>query len=166
MSTTNWRGEIVSLHLTGEGTESQAPLSELHLMPGKSFWRFLLGNLPLNKRYNHVINQLPGPSRVTLVEVEVVEALENWYQMALEPRDTLRNIVTRNVPLSSLIGERFRMGEIIVRGVSLCQPFPDLDVLIQEGLPDELKYLISRGGLVAEVRTEGTVRVEDQVHPC
>ncbi|MGH7478341.1 MAG: MOSC domain-containing protein [Candidatus Methylomirabilales bacterium] len=104
----------------------------------------------------------PRPNReVTLIEVEAIEALAREYKIALEPGAARRNIVTRGVPLNHLVGREFRVGDVTVRGLRLCEPCAHLERLSHSGVREAL---IHRGGLRAQILTDGTIRVGDSIH--
>lgn len=103
----------------------------------------------------------PGPHReVTLIEIEAVEALKRDYEIELDPGNSRRNILTRGVPLNHLVGREFQVGEVTMRGIRLCEPCAHLAQLTRQ---DVLKSLVHRGGLRAQVLTEGIIRVGDTI---
>src|SRR5579864_455315 len=54
--------------------------------------------------------QKPGTGQeVTMIEIESLEALKRDYGIDLDPGETRRNIVTRGVALSHLVGREFRV---------------------------------------------------------
>ena len=104
-----------------------------------------------------------GPQReVTLVEAEALEALAaNGIDVTLG--DSRRNIVTRDVPLNHLVGGEFTVGDVRLRGVKLCEPCAHLERV--SGKPIRAP-LVHRGGLNAQILSEGVVRVGDAVRPA
>ena len=68
--------------------------------------------------------------------------------------DARRNIVTRGVDLNSLVGRRFLIGDVECLGQRLCEPCAHLERLTG---PGTLKGLIHRGGLRADILTDGAV---------
>jgi MOSC domain-containing protein YiiM len=105
----------------------------------------------------------PGLGRdVTLIEIEAIEALKRDYGIELALGDSRRNIVTSGVPLNHLVGQNFKVGEVTLRGIRLCEPCSHMEKLSAKGV---LRGLIHRGGLRAEIMTGGTIRVEDPVLP-
>jgi MOSC domain-containing protein YiiM len=102
-----------------------------------------------------------GPDReVTLIEAEALEALQSEEGIGLGPGESRRNIVTRGVPLNHLVNREFRVGEVVLRGIRLCEPCQHLESLTQTGV---LKGLIHRGGLRAQILRDGSVNVGDPV---
>lgn len=84
--------------------------------------------------------------------------------MALEPADTRRNLVTRGVRLNELVGRRFRVGEVTLKGVRLCETCGHLEQLAGTKLRP---FLAGRAGLRAGIVIGGVIRVGDaiQVEP-
>ncbi|HLW84552.1 MAG TPA: MOSC domain-containing protein [Candidatus Sulfotelmatobacter sp.] len=104
----------------------------------------------------------PEPEyELTLIESEAVEALRRDYEISLAPGDARRNIVTRGVPLNHLVGREFSIGAVKVRGIRLCEPCDHLQRLTGASV---IKGLLHRGGLRAQVLSQGTIRVGDAVH--
>lgn len=97
---------------------------------------------------------------LTLIEAEAIEAVEREADIDLDFSDHRRNVTTRGVALNHLVGERFRVGEIVCQGVMLCEPCSHLQSLTEEGV---LEALIHRGGLRADIVEGGTIRAGDEV---
>jgi len=78
----------------------------------------------------------------------------------MNPGDARRNIVTRDVPLNHLVGREFQIGDVKLQGLRLCEPCSHLESLT--GLP-VIKSLRHRGGLRAQILTQGIIRVGDAI---
>src|SRR3982074_2640295 len=103
----------------------------------------------------------PEPDyELTLIEVEAIEALRRDYQVELLAGDARRNIVTRDVPLNHLVGREFAIGEVRIRGIRLCEPCDHLQRVTGKQL---IKGLRHRGGLRAQILTQGTIHVGDSI---
>ena len=100
----------------------------------------------------------PGAREVTLFEAEVLEQLRAEHGIALGPAEHRRNLTTRGVRLRPLIGQRFRVGQVLLEGVKDCPPCEHLEHLVSKPV---LAPLIDRGGLRARVLEGGTIRVGD-----
>jgi MOSC domain-containing protein YiiM len=101
----------------------------------------------------------PLPDReLTLIEAEAIEALRRDYSVELAPGEARRNVITRGVALNHLVGRDFQIGEVKVRGIRLCEP---CDHLQQVTGRQVVKGLLHRGGLRAQILTQGTIRVGD-----
>ena len=82
----------------------------------------------------------------------------------LAPEEARRNIVTRGVDLNALVGKRFRVGEVECLGQRLCEPCAHLERLTAlAGKPGSLRALIHKGGLRADVLSDGAIRVGDRI---
>lgn len=148
------KGAVVSIHTANAATEPLRSVDEVHAVPGKG----LEGD-----RYFKQAGTFskPLPDReVTLIEIEAIEALEHEQGIRLEPGEGRRNIVTRGVPLSDLIGREFQVGEVLLRGLGPCEPCSHLEKLTQRGV---IRGLAHRGGLRAQILTSGMIRVGDEV---
>jgi len=104
----------------------------------------------------------PSGYDLTLIELEAIAAVERQADIALEPGEHRRNVETRGVALNHLVGERFRVGDVVCRGARLCEPCNHLQGLTEEGVLDAL---VHRGGLRADVVESGTIRPGDAVEP-
>src|SRR4051795_985279 len=96
----------------------------------------------------------PG-SALTLVDADVLDALGRDI-------DHRRNVVVRGTDLNALVGHEFLVGEGRCRGRRLCEPCAHLDRLNGGGV---LRPLVHRGGLRADIITDGTIRVGDPLTP-
>jgi MOSC domain-containing protein YiiM len=65
-----------------------------------------------------------------------------------------RNIVTRGIELNTLVGQRFKIGDVECVGRRLCEPCAHLERLTHKGV---LRKLIHRGGLRADILTTGNI---------
>jgi MOSC domain-containing protein YiiM len=100
---------------------------------------------------------------LTLIEAEVLETLE-LPAGRLAPEAARRNVVTRGIDLNALVGERFTVGAVECFGQRLCEPCALLERLTaQAGKPGTLRALIHRGGLRADILSDGEIRVGDEI---
>ena len=103
----------------------------------------------------------PEPDfELTLIEAEAIEALQRDYHITISSGDARRNLVTRGVALSHLVGREFQIGAVKVRGIRLCEPCSHLEAILGQPV---IKGLRHRGGLRAQILTEGTIRAGDAV---
>ena len=97
---------------------------------------------------------------VTLVEAESLEMLARDHAIELGPGGTRRNITTRGVRLNDLVGKTFRVGDVVMTGVKLCEPCEHLQAMV--GRP-VIKPLTHKAGLRAMLLGSGVIRVGDAV---
>lgn len=102
-------------------------------------------------------------SDLTLIEREVLAAVERDHGIDLEPGAHRRNVTTAGVALNHLVGERFRVGDTVCVGEELCEPCSYLERhLEREGVREAL---VHRGGLRARIVEGGSIAVGDAVVP-
>ena len=107
-------------------------------------------------------SEKPGTGRqITLIETEAIEAYEAELGESLTATETRRNLVTRGVRLNDLVGREFLVGEVRVLGCRLCEPCTHLVRLT--GKEQVLPGLAKRGGLRAELLSDGVIRVGDRI---
>ena len=92
--------------------------------------------------------------QLTLVDADVLDSVDLPWEQAR------RNIVTRDVDLTSLVGRRFGVGDAECIGRRLAEPCAHLEKLTRPGL---LRPLVHRAGLRADILTGGTIALGDQV---
>jgi MOSC domain-containing protein YiiM len=91
---------------------------------------------------------------LTLIEAEALE------DVSLTGAQSRRQVVVRGVRLNDLVGRRFRVGDVECVGVKWCEPCRHLQSLTRPGI---IKDLIHRGGLRADILTDGQICVGDPV---
>lgn len=106
-------------------------------------------------RHFHDDGAKPGKA-LTLIEAENVEAV------GLPPGGARRQVTVRGVDLNALVGKRFRVGDVECYGVHLCEPCAHLQSITRPGIIEDLLH---RGGINADILTDGTISVGDAVTP-
>lgn len=145
-------GTVEAIQLAAEEKGEITQVTEVRAVAGRG----LEGD-----RYFVPEGQTQEPKKqITLFEAEAAEAVNRDYEIEMVPADTRRNIVTRGVSLNHLVGVEFRVGEVTLRGMKLCEPCGRMQRLAQKKL---LKPLVHRGGLRAEILTSGTIRAGDNI---
>ena len=97
----------------------------------------------------------PGQA-LTLIEAEAPE------DVGLTGAHSRRQVAVRGVRLNDLVGRRFRVGDVECAGVELCKPCRHLQQLTRPGI---ITDLIHRGGLNADILTDGQFRVATEFRP-
>jgi MOSC domain-containing protein YiiM len=147
-------GTVESIHIASAAKVPMRAVDQVQATPGVGLEgdRYALGQGTFFK---------PQPDvELTLIEAEAIEALRRDYQVELAPGEARRNVVTRGVALNHLAGREFLIGDVKIRGIRLCEPCGHLQALTGRPL---IKGLIHRGGLRAQILSEGTIRVGDTV---
>jgi MOSC domain-containing protein YiiM len=150
-------GTVVSLHISPRAEEPMTSVPAVRAVPGKGLER---------DRYHDLRGTYSKPAspdrEVTLIEEEAVAALRRDYEVAFDAGDSRRNIVTRGVALNHFVGRDFRVGEVTLRGIRLCEPCRHLEQVT--GRPVRAG-LVHRGGLRAQILAAGTIRAGDPIEP-
>jgi MOSC domain-containing protein YiiM len=97
---------------------------------------------------------------LTLIEAEQLEAITLSSGHTPNAEDARRNIVTRGIDLNALVGRRFSVGDVECAGRRLCEPCAHLERLTEVGL---LRALVHRGGLRADIVTDGRIAIGDEI---
>ena len=85
-------------------------------------------------------------------------------ELGLTPAHARRNVVTRGIDLNALVGRRFTIGDVECFGQRLCEPCAHLERLITAaGKPGVLRALIHKGGLRADLLSDGEIRVGSSI---
>src|SRR3954470_25046828 len=152
-----WRGSVEAIHIGREAARELTPVTEIRAVPGRGLEgdRYFFGTGTYSKH--------PGSGReITLIEAEAIEAIASEANIALPSGASRRNIVTRGGPLNHLVGQRFRVGEVVLEATRLCEPCAHLEALAGKGLIGALTH---RGGLRTVILDGGTIRLGDRIEP-
>ena len=148
---------IVSIHVTSTATAPVASIKEVLAVPGRG----LEGDRYFDGTGTFSAELHGRDSELTLIEIEKVHELNREYGVEIEPGDARRNVVTRGISLNDLVGQDFRIGEVRIRGLRLCEPCNHLAKLM--GDRRVLDGLVHKGGLRAQILTRGIIRVGDAI---
>ncbi len=151
----------MSIHIAPEASAPMVSVPEARAVAGRGLEgdRYFLGTGFYSPRPSH------GGREVTLIETEalfdgIVSAAGTTLGIKLDPGQSRRNIATVGVPLNHLVGRRFRVGAVLMRGTRLCEPCKHLEELTRPGV---MGGLIHRGGLRAQILADGLIRVGDPI---
>ena len=149
-----WSGTVESIHIAPAAKAPTLAVDQAEAVPGVG----LAGDRYFLKQGTFF---KPEPDfELTLIEAEAIEAAQREYRVTLAPGAARRNVVTRGVPLNHLVGREFLVGGVKVRGIRLCEPCSHLEALT--GVP-VIKAFRHRGGLRAQILTQGLIRIGDAV---
>lgn len=148
-------GHVAALVIGPKRREPLTRVPQVHAFAGRG----LEGD-----RYLSTILYGRASRDLTLIELEAIEALRETHGVVLGVEEARRNVVTRGVRLDTLVGRRFRLGEVECIGIETCPPCPYLERLTRPGV---MGGLDGRGGLRASISTDGVIRTGDPlwIHP-
>jgi MOSC domain-containing protein YiiM len=150
------QGRVLAIHRTDSAGAPMEALTQAEVTAGTGLVgdRYALGV--------GTYSDTPSPGGGRELTLVAAEALDELAAEGLEVshEETRRNVLTRGVDLGSLLGQRFRIGDVELEGVRPCKPCNYLGELADKPLREALT---DRGGLRANVLTSGTIRVGDEV---
>ncbi|MFE1599142.1 MOSC domain-containing protein [Methylobacterium sp. ID0610] len=157
---TGWRGVLLHIHVAPAASYEMEELAEATCVAGRGIEgdRYFAGSGSYSAK--------PDVREVTLIEQEALDALARndpplqQGPLTLLPGDHRRNLTVRGVPLNHLVGRRFRVGAVILRGGRLNFPCKYLEELL--GLPVYLP-LYNRSGLNCGIEQGGIIRPGDPI---
>src|SRR5438034_5958390 len=144
-------GHVEAIFVASEPGELPAPVERVRAYAGRG----LEGN-----RYYWEDGDAPPGRGITLIAAEAVAAVALQGDVSVEPAATRRNVLTRGIDVNNLVGKRFRIGDVECEGVELCEPCGHLESMTQPGV---IKALVHRGGLNADILSDGEINLGDPV---
>lgn len=117
---------------------------------------------------NFGLSKWPGQN-LTLIEAEEIESFLNEYHLPHDLTLSRRNLITRGVRLNDLVGKEFRLGDVVLKGVELCEPCSSLGARLSTLAGSELspklviQRFMGRGGLRVDALTSGIIKLGAQV---
>jgi MOSC domain-containing protein YiiM len=150
-------GEVVAIHVASGAGAPMQPLASAEAIAGEGLRgdRYQTG-----AGFYSAVPTDPGARELTLIAEETLAAVLAETGIDLPLHEHRRNITTRGIDLPSLLGQRFRLGEVICEGVRDCPPCNHLEKLTGKAV---LAPLVHRGGLRARIVIGGTIRVGDTI---
>ena len=153
-----WQGELLHIHVALIAAAPMTALHDARLVAGVGIegdrYATRLGKY---SNSHHIDRQ------VTLIEVEVLEAIARDRSIELAPHEHRRNLTTRGVPLGHLVGQYFRIGECVLYGGRLNVPCLYLENLTGKKV---FKPLLNRSGLNCRIVVGGTIHQNDRIEWC
>lgn len=150
------QGEVLDIFIAGVAGEPMQSVQSVQAVQGRG----LKGDRKYNAGAIAALGSKDAARQLTLIESESLDALARETSITLQPNESRRNLLTRGIALNHLVGKEFNVGVVRALGIRLCEPCGHLESMTKEGV---LKGLIHRGGLRAQVLTEGTIHVGDPI---
>ena len=163
MNTT--RGRVLAIHITPQAEGDLKPVDSIRAHPGRGLEgdRYFNISGTFNKPGKHPREKLHPSQEATLIEIEALEGLEREHGLNVSPAESRRNILTQGIALNDLLQKEFVVGGVKMKGVKLCHPCDYLESRTHAGVKAGLE---NRGGLRAQILTEGVIRVGDEIAPA
>lgn len=149
-------GKVTEILIADSPDSPPRSLELAHAVPG-------LG-LEGDRYFGGVGTFSPHPQRpdfeLTLIQREHIDEFSRSTGISFGPSDARRNLVTTGVDLNALVGREFWVGAVRIRGMRLCEP---CNYLAKQTSPSVLRGLLHKGGLRAQILTQGDIRVGDPI---
>ena len=153
-------GNLLYIHIAPEGSADMVELEEAELVTGKGI---------VNDRYynqNGTYSKILDIRDITLIENEALEALASNQPplqekpIILKPIEHRRNLTTLGVPLNYLVGKKFQIGDVILKGGRLNFPCKHLADLLNKPV---VLPLYNRSGLNCSIEKGGIIKKGDKI---
>jgi len=148
-------GKVVGIYIARNQGDQTVNVDRIHVIPGMG----IEGDRYFKKQ-NEVEGQSKTGHEITLIEVEAIESMRLNDGIQITPQESRRNIITNGISLNELVSHIFFIGEIKLRGVRLCEP---CQYLANKTDPRILYAMVHRGGLRADILTEGDIHINDSI---
>jgi MOSC domain-containing protein YiiM len=155
-----WLGAVAHLHITARAFLPMRMQEAITLVAGRGIEgdRYMLG---IEEGF---YSAKPEEGRqVTLFEEEALECIWRDHGIELLPEEHRRNVTTRGVPLTHLVGRRFRLGPCLLEATRLSIPCRHIEEILEKPVFDPM---INRSGLNCRILEGGVVRLGDAISPA
>ncbi|MGH7481575.1 MAG: MOSC domain-containing protein [Longimicrobiales bacterium] len=152
------QGRVAGLFIASERGQPLRAVASVRAVPGwglegDRYWG-----------YSRRLSRDPGRAcAITLIAAEALDVAAREHGLELAPIEARRNVLTRHVDLNALVDRDFSVDEVWLRGLMLCEPCNHLRKLTGK---EVLRPLVHRGGLRAEILSEGMIRVGAAITVC
>ncbi len=149
-------GKILGIYISPNRGDPTIWMEQVHVIPGMGIEGDRYFQSPGEP------NALQRTGReITLIEMEAIDGMARD-GIQISPAQTRRNLVTSGISLNDLVGKQFSVGDIQLRGVRLCEP---CDYLASRTHPGVKQSMTHRGGLRADILSEGYIHINDPITP-
>ena len=151
-------GKIVKLLISKDPKSAMLSLNQIVLEAGKG----IFGDRYYNQEGTFSNKGEIEPDRdVTLIEIEKIDALNKEHNLDITAEDLRRNIVVSNCDLNSLVDKEFQIGEVVLKGLRLCEPCKYLSDKLNN--KEVLSQMIHKAGLRAQIIKSGSIDLNSQL---
>ena len=149
-------GKIIAIFVAPTQHADQLEVEAVQLKTGKGI---------VGDRFFGLRKTQPGRN-LTLIGSEVIEEFNQAYRLSIRVSSPRRNLVTQGISLNQLIGKTFKIGEVLCRGIELCEPCKVMARQFPAGILPQaeiIRAFAHKGGIRVEVLTDGVVRTGDKI---
>ena len=151
-------GKIENLLISQNPSCNMKEVTQIILEEGKGIYgdRYYSKKGTFSKK-----DEIQADRDVTLIEIEKITAFNTEYSQNLTALDLRRNIVVSNCNLNDLVGKEFQIGNVILKGIRLCEPCKYLSEKLEN--PKVLSELVNKAGLRAQIIKGGSIDKTSQI---
>ncbi|NQY23654.1 MAG: MOSC domain-containing protein [Campylobacteraceae bacterium] len=152
-------GKIVNFYIAKDSQSEIQSVNEIVLLKDSG----IFGDRYSVKKgsFSEQEGEIKPKRQVTLIEKENIDDLNILLETNFDYGLFRRNILVSNCDLNALVGKEFSIGNVVLKGIRLCEPCS----LLSKRLNNKkvLKTLIGKGGLRAEIIQGGRLVLSDQI---
>ncbi len=126
-----FKGKLLAIYITASAAQPMQEVQQIRAIPG--------GDRYCNRKGTYSKSHHPD-REVTLIEIEAIQALKEEEGIELAPGNARRNLLTQDVPLNHLVGKEFVVGNVLLKGIRLCEPCGHLARLTRPEVTPALVY--------------------------
>ena len=101
-----------------------------------------------------------GDFEVTLIESEQIDSFNLETSLDYQAKDFRRNLVTSGVSLEALVGVEFKVGNVVLKAVRLCEPCKYLSDRLGEVV---MRRMMGKCGIRAVIIEGGEINVGNRL---
>lgn len=151
-------GKIVSLLISKDTKSSMQKVNQIILEKEKG----IFGDRYYNQEGTFSNKGKIEPDKdVTLIEIEKINELNQNFNQNMTDEDFRRNIVISNCDLNSLVDKEFQIGNVILKGIRLCEPCKYLANKLNN--QKILSEMVHKAGLRAQIIKGGSIDMTSQL---
>ncbi len=151
-------GKIVKLLISKDIQAPMLNVNQIVLEVGKG----IFGDRYYNQEGTFSNKGEIQPDRdVTLIEIKKINDLNKEHNLDITAEDLRRNIVVSNCDLNSLVGKEFQIGEVVLKGLRLCEPCSYLSNKLNN--EEVLSQMVHKAGLRAQIIKGGSIDLNSQL---
>ncbi|WHA42611.1 MOSC domain-containing protein [Agrobacterium larrymoorei] len=156
-ATPYWRGTVFGIHICPRGILPMQSVPDANLLEecGIEGDRYA--------RNTGYYSEEGFGHQISFFESEVLDTLRRDHNIEFGPEEHRRNITTRGVPLTHMIGTRFKIGDAVFLGTKFSTPCKHL---VEVTGKEVFNPLINRSGLYARILKGGRISVGDVIEAC
>ena len=100
-------------------------------------------------------------SQLSLIESENIDYYNIKYGLNIPYIDFRSNIITKGIQLNDLVGKKFQIGRVELKGVDLCRPCRHLsEILNQDNI---IREFLRKGGLRCQILSSSSIEVGNKI---